>query len=57
MRHLSRKFLLAAFAELISSIALLLKTIDGGTWIAAITLILGLYGGATVADKKLNGDN
>lgn len=48
----SRKFALATASLLIASTALFMGHISGGEWVAAVTLILGLYGTANVADKK-----
>jgi len=47
----SRKFILAVSAMVASIVALFLGTIDGGTWVAALSLILGLYGGSNVIQK------
>ena len=47
----SRKFILAMMAMSASIVALFLGTIDGGTWVAALSLILGLYGAANVVQR------
>lgn len=56
MKLMSRKFLQAAFVQISSAAALFLGKIDGGTYVALSTLALSIYGAASVADKKLNGD-
>lgn len=56
-RFTSRKFLLAAFASVISSIALFTIDFTGTTWVSAQTIILGLYGAANVTNKKVNKDD
>jgi hypothetical protein len=48
----SRKFLLACFAMGISSIGLFTGDLDGGTWVAALSLVLGLYAAANVMEKR-----
>ena len=48
----SRKFLLAAFAMLCSAYGLFAGFIDGGTWVASISLVLGLYGAANVVEHR-----
>lgn len=48
-----RKFLLACVAMLASVIGLFSGALDGGMWVAAITVILGLYGAANVAQRKV----
>lgn len=48
----SRKFTLAACASLVSHVALLTSIIEGGVWVAAQTLILGLYSAANVVEKR-----
>ena len=50
----SRKFMLAAFFSVISAAALFFGKIDGGMWLEAMGIILGLYGASSVSDKKLN---
>jgi len=57
MEFKSRKFALAAVAMLASVLALFLNKIGGGEWIGAIGVILGLYGGANVIEKKSGGSS
>ena len=52
MDYRSRKFLLACTAMLASIIGLFADQLDGGTWVAALSLILGLYSAANVMEKK-----
>ncbi len=49
---LSRKFLLALIAMLVSAAALLAGIMDGNAWFLSIGVILGLYGAANVTEKK-----
>lgn len=51
MNITSTKFWLAVFCLVVSAIGLFTGKLDGGTWVAAISLILGLYGAADVAQK------
>lgn len=53
--YLSRKFLLTIAPFVIGTAAFWTHRMDGGTWVALVTLLLGVYSGANVADKKLNG--
>ena len=48
----SRKFGLAVTFSLVSIAALFSGHLSGGEFIAATTVILGLYGAANVMDKK-----
>ena len=50
--YASRKFILAAVAMAVSSIAVLMETIDGNAWFLSIGVILGLYGASNVMEKK-----
>ena len=52
-RRSSRKFLLALMAMIASIVGLFTDELDGGTWVAALTLILGVYGAANVAQRKV----
>lgn len=52
MTYRSRKFILASAALLISAVGLFNGDLDGGTWVAALALILGLYAAANVMEKK-----
>ena len=47
-RYRSRKFWLAAVASAVSHVALFSGSMDGGTWVAAQTLILAMYNSANV---------
>jgi len=49
----SSKFILAMVMLLISAFGFLNGQMDGGTWVAAMTVILGIYGAANVAQKKV----
>jgi hypothetical protein len=53
----SRKFFLACTAMGASIVGLFWGLIDGGTWVAALSLILGLYSAANVAEYKVNKDD
>lgn len=48
-----RKFFLACVAMAASIGGLFGGQLDGGTWVAALTLILGLYGAANIAQRKV----
>jgi hypothetical protein len=48
----SRKFWMACFILFVSAIGLFWSLIDGGTWVAASSLCLGIYGAANVMEKK-----
>jgi len=48
-----RKFTLACMAMLASIVGLFTGHLDGGTWVAALSLILGLYAAANVAQRKV----
>ena len=54
MTYRSRKFMLACFAMIISAIGLFSGQLDGGTWVAACSLVLGLYGAANVAETQVS---
>jgi hypothetical protein len=45
----STKFLQAAFVQLTGAIALFMRIIDGGTYVALSTIALAVYGAANVA--------
>ena len=51
----TRKFILAAFASLTSVVLAFTGHLTGSEWVAAQSLILGLFGAANVADKKFGG--
>lgn len=48
----SRKFGLAVASLAISAFALFADKIGGGEWVAAITLVLGIYSAANVVESK-----
>ena len=52
-----RKFIVAMSALTMSFILGFVKVVDGGEWVAAVGLIVGLYGAASAAGKfaKKNG--
>ncbi len=52
--HLSRKFLLTVFIQVIGAIGFLKGRMDGGTYVALSSLVLSVYGASSVADKRLN---
>lgn len=49
----SRKFGLAVGALVVSALALFTDKIAGGEWVATITLVLGIYSAANVAEVKV----
>ena len=51
----TRKFSLAVFASVATFVLAFLSKVSGAEWVAAQSLILGLYGAANVMDKKLGG--
>lgn len=53
--YASRKFVLTAFIIGVGSLALLLGKMGGGEYVALATLVLGVYGTANVAEKKVSG--
>lgn len=53
--HLSRKFLLTVFFACTGAVALFTGQMDGGTYVALATLILGVYGASNVMDKRGGG--
>jgi hypothetical protein len=53
-RHLSRKFLLTVFIQVVGAYGFLVGKMDGGTYVALSSLVLSAYGAASVADKRLN---
>ena len=55
-KYKSRKFLFALLFSVTSILGLFMDKIGGGEFIAAITVILGLYGAADVAEKKVLND-
>ncbi|RVU32707.1 MULTISPECIES: hypothetical protein [Neptunomonas] len=55
-RYRSRKFALAAVSALVSHIALFSGQLEGGTWVAAQTLILGMYNAGNVGERYVKPD-
>jgi hypothetical protein len=54
-RFTSRKFVLCVAVQCVASYALLWTAkMDGGTYLAFTTLVLGSYSAASIVDKKLN---
>ncbi len=51
-RMRSRKFWMACFILFVSAGGLIWGLVDGGTWVAASSLCLGIYGAANVMEKK-----
>jgi hypothetical protein len=52
----SRKFLQACFVQITGAVALFTGKVDSGTYVALSTLALAVNGAASVADKRLNGN-
>lgn len=52
----TRKFMLAAFGSLVSVGLCYFGHITGSEWVEVQALILALYGGANVMDKKFGGN-
>jgi hypothetical protein len=50
----SRKFLLTLLIQIVGAYGFILGRMDGGTYVALSTLVLSVYGSASIADKKLN---
>lgn len=48
-----RKFTIAALALVMSFVLALTGTVDGGNWVAAVGLIVGLYSGAEALEGGL----
>ena len=53
MNWKSTKFQHAMFVQTVATVALFTGHLDGGVWLAASTLTLGVYSLADVAQKKL----
>ena len=53
----STKFVIAMMMLAISAYGFITGLMDGGTWVAAMTVILGIYGAANVAQKKVMKDD
>lgn len=56
-KYNSRKFVLACFFAASTTVGLYFGHIDAGNYIVAIGLVLGLYGSANVASKKVTNDS
>lgn len=54
MNWRSTKFQQSAFVQITGAIALFMRIIDGGTYVALSTIALAIYGAADVADKRLS---
>lgn len=52
-RYRSRKFALATSAFLVSSVALFMGHIGGGEFVAAVTVVLGLYNASNIMEKEM----
>lgn len=52
----SRKFLLTLFIQVIGAYGFIIGRMDGGTYVALSTLVLSVYGAASVTDKRINPD-
>ena len=52
MNWQSTKFVHALIVQLVASVALFTRHLDGGTWVAASTIALGIYSIADVAAKR-----
>jgi len=53
-RFTSRKFLLAAAALAVSSVALLHGKMDAGIYVYLVGTVLGIHAAGGIVDKKLN---
>lgn len=53
IKYASRKFMLACFFSASTTVGLYFGYLDGGTYIAAIGMILGLYNTGNVMSKKV----
>lgn len=53
MNWSSTKFVHALLVQVVASVALFTGHLDGGTWVAASTIALGIYSIADVAQKKV----
>ena len=50
-KYVSRKFQLAVFFACSTTVALYFELMDDGTYVAAISAIMGFYGAANVMSK------
>lgn len=50
-KFISRKFFLAVFASVVSTVALFTIDFTGSMWIASQSIILGMYGTSNIANK------
>lgn len=56
MRWTSTKFVQAVFVQVTGAIALFMKIIDGGTYVALSSLALTIYAVTNVAQKKFSNE-
>lgn len=54
-KFISRKFFLATFATVVSTIALFTIDFTGSMWIASQSIILGMYGTSNIVSKYTAG--
>ena len=57
MKHFSRKFILAVLCFVLTAVGLIIGRITSGDTVLLVGLILGLYGGANVMQKKVVQEN
>lgn len=53
MKKSQRKFFLTCFFSLCGSVGFMLNKMDGATYVAFSSLILGVYGAANVIEKNV----
>jgi hypothetical protein len=51
-KYLSRRFGLAVLFSTVGSVALFTGDMDGGTYVALVTVIMGVYGASTYFGRK-----
>lgn len=56
LKFRSRRFLLAVFFSITTTVLTFKGMLEGGSYVAAITIILGLYGGMDTAQQVINKD-
>lgn len=56
LKFRSRRFLLAVFFSITTTVLTFKGMLEGGSYVAAITIILGLYGGMDTAQQVMNKD-
>ena len=54
MNWQSTKFVHALLVQLVASVALFTGHLDGGTWVAASTISLGIYSISDVVQKRVS---